>query len=292
MKQLFNEPLIQFAGLGLAAFILLSIFNSQSLESETPYVVHADKAQLILFVQAQNKVYKERSATAYFNNLPATEQAAIKQRYIEQEVMYREGLKLGLDNNDEIIRRRLVQKMQYLNQGFSRETAIDEQDLEQFYQANLSDYTRPATSSFSHIFFSNSLRGKEQALADAKAAMSKVQQDALKPEQAGSVGTVGDHFLFHRNYIDKDQSYVGSQLGEAFSERLFEHRHSGRWIGPIASQYGQHLVYQISRSETVQPSLAEVAEVVLAALQRQTIKQQERAAVARLVSKYQVVDTL
>ena len=38
--------------------------------------------------------------------------------YIRDEVLFREALALNLDNNDQLIRRRLIQKMEYLSQGF------------------------------------------------------------------------------------------------------------------------------------------------------------------------------
>src|SRR5260370_1160777 len=44
----------------------------------------------------------------------ADEERALVQRYVDSEVLYREALAEGLDRGDLIVRRRLVQKMEFL----------------------------------------------------------------------------------------------------------------------------------------------------------------------------------
>ena len=60
---------------------------------------------------------------------PPNEQEAINiiNDFIEEEILYREALRLGLDQNDRIIKRRLAQKISFLKQ----ETNRAEPDTEQ-----------------------------------------------------------------------------------------------------------------------------------------------------------------
>ena len=47
-----------------------------------------------------------------------------------EEILYREGLKLGLDKNDRIIKRRIAQKIEFLKQNDQEPSA---EDLQSFY---------------------------------------------------------------------------------------------------------------------------------------------------------------
>jgi peptidyl-prolyl cis-trans isomerase C len=46
---------------------------------------------------------------------PAEFQAMVEDK-VREEVLYREGLAMGLDKDDEIVKRRMVQKMQFLGE--------------------------------------------------------------------------------------------------------------------------------------------------------------------------------
>ena len=54
---------------------------------------------------------------------PPNEEEAINivQDFVEEEILYREAMRLGLDQNDRIIKRRLAQKISFLKQETSRE---------------------------------------------------------------------------------------------------------------------------------------------------------------------------
>ena len=54
---------------------------------------------------------------------PPNEQEALNivNEFIEEEILYREALRLGLDQNDRIIKRRLAQKISFLKQETDRE---------------------------------------------------------------------------------------------------------------------------------------------------------------------------
>ena len=60
---------------------------------------------------------------------------------MRDEVLYREALALGLDENDDEVRTRLIEKMNYLTQDLADPEPSSEEALRQFYDAN------PATSS-------------------------------------------------------------------------------------------------------------------------------------------------
>ena len=70
---------------------------------------------------------------------------------IEEEILYREALKLGLDQDDIIVKRRLIQKIMLLKKSSLPEPK--ESELVNFYQDNLDNYTSAEDYSFDHLFF-------------------------------------------------------------------------------------------------------------------------------------------
>ena len=83
--------------------------------------------------------------------------------FVREEILYREALALGLDHDDLVVRRRLVQKMEML--ALRDASAITESDLMDHYLDHRADYALPESVSFRQVFFSTALRG-----ADAQAA--------------------------------------------------------------------------------------------------------------------------
>ena len=71
---------------------------------------------------------------------------------VNEEILYREALKLELDKNDRIIKRRLAQKVEFLKQ---EDTQPSTADLEKFYDENKSKYVVEDLFTFSHHFFSD-----------------------------------------------------------------------------------------------------------------------------------------
>ena len=72
---------------------------------------------------------------------------------VEEEILYREALLLGLDREDRIIKRRLAQKITFLKQESMTE-APSSKDLADFYTSNKDKYYIQPTHTFKHFFFS------------------------------------------------------------------------------------------------------------------------------------------
>ena len=67
------------------------------------------------------------------------EVARIINDLVQEEILYREALKLGLDQDDRIIKRRLAQKLSFLKQE-SVEKLPSSQELKDFFNDNKEKY--------------------------------------------------------------------------------------------------------------------------------------------------------
>ncbi|XZZ64234.1 hypothetical protein ACJJIF_21960 (plasmid) [Microbulbifer sp. SSSA002] len=73
--------------------------------------------------------------------------------YIREEILYREAINLGLQEHDQIIRRRLIQKLDYVTGGFSSKISITDEDLKNYFKLNQEKYRIEASITFTHVFF-------------------------------------------------------------------------------------------------------------------------------------------
>ena len=81
------------------------------------------------------------------------ELARIINNLIDEEILYREALSMGLDQNDTIIKRRLAQKISFLKEESIPNTpSINE--LKAFFNKNKEKYFIQSSFSFNHYFFS------------------------------------------------------------------------------------------------------------------------------------------
>ncbi len=180
----------------------------------------------------------------------------IEQR-IREEVLVREALRLGLDQDDVIIRRRLVQKLEFLAGDLATAVDPDAAELSEFYAANAARYAEPRRLSFAHVYFSPDRR--DDAPGDARAQLAAgLGEDSWRAS--------GDPFMLRRNYVALSERQVGDLFGREFAAALFALQADPSepgWQGPIKSGYGWHLVRIDAVRDAFQPDLADVRERVL-----------------------------
>ena len=167
--------------------------------------------------------------------------------FVREEVLYREALALGLDRDNLVVRRRLVQKMEML--ALRGRPGITESDLMDYYLAHRADYALPESVSFRHVFFSAAIRGAG-ARAAAGAALAEVRD--------GGASGLGDPPPMPPEVSDWTRTMVEARFGADFAASVFE-AGPGSWSGPVASAYGYHLVLVTRRAAARVPDFAEVA---------------------------------
>ena len=107
---------------------------------------------------------------------------------VQSEVLYREAMAMGLDKNDEIVKRRMAQKMQFLAEDVAaaREPTTDE--LKSWFEKNSAKFAMPPRLSFRHLYFSPDRRGT-RARDDAAKALAQLagQPEDTKPPRGSPI---------------------------------------------------------------------------------------------------------
>jgi hypothetical protein len=247
LEKLIKEPLVHFLILGALLFALNSVVGDSNPTATNNSIVISDTE-----VEWMQSTWNKK-----WGRMPTDDELqGLIEAYIREEVLYREGLAMGLDKDDTIIRRRLATKMEFLAKDIGQIVEPTEEELQAYFRENIGRYMEPATISFSHIYFNRDNR--ENASADAQAALEKLMQNNVPEAEDWQLG---DPFMLHYDYVLKSQTEVMQLFGSDFAEAVFKMQ-AGGWHGPVESGYGIHLVYLKDKVAARKPSLDEVRDRV------------------------------
>ena len=270
MRKLLKDPLVHFLAIGVALFVV-SAWRGQS--------VSAGREEIVV---TADQVAQARAAAAVLQGREPTqaEMEALVEPMVRDEVMYREALTLGLDENDDEVRRRLIEKMNYLTQDLADPEPSSEQALRDFYAANPDTFTIPALVSFDQVFFSPGARG-DSLETDAAAGVAALRSGRAPAE-------VGDRTPLRDSYDDAPREQVAVLFGDDLANALFSAA-PGEWTGPFRSDFGLHAVRLRSRSEPRLPPYDEIAARVAEEYGAQRRRQANEEAYEELRARYDVV---
>ena len=173
--------------------------------------------------------------------------ARIINNLVEEEILYREALKLGLDKEDRIIKRRLAQKISFLKQE-SNPSPPSNEDLINYYNENHDKYFIDSSYTFSHYFFSSENNSKKRS--------SIAYKDLLNDISINS-----DPFFLGKNFVDISHRKIKSEFGKDFGLN-FTDVELDKWIGPIKSPFGHHIIYVTNYTEGYIPDITNVLKQV------------------------------
>jgi hypothetical protein len=157
---------------------------------------------------------------------------------VREEVLYREAVAMGLDQDDVIVRRRLGQKLEFLLEDVSSLRDPTTAELKAWFQHNASQFALPGSVTFCHVYFSPDAGGRQPAARAARALATLKGRSSCSSSNADALG---DLFPDQDYYADRSPEEVASVFGTEFSKSLFRLR-PGRWQGPVQSGLGWHLV--------------------------------------------------
>lgn len=244
IKKILKEPLIYFFVLGFVVFGLHSFLNRTNQEGEDPYTVDVTSAD-IEWIRASWEVRMKRQPTQQ-------ELQGLINRYIRDQILYREALAMDLDDRDFVIQRRLVQKLTFVFEDFAETLEPTDDELKKYMQVNQHKYRDPEMLSFTQVYFNPHKR--KDAGEDAKAVLALLKKAKRTPEEAVAFG---DTILLDASFRKKSLDQVARIFGKEFADSLFATDGMG-WQGPLRSTFGLHLVYLSDRKASRLPDFENI----------------------------------
>jgi peptidyl-prolyl cis-trans isomerase C len=225
-----REPLLHFLLLGGVLFAAYAYFERGPGAAEPSKQIRLTPDDVL----AMGTYFQSQ-----WRRMPTSEEfGRLVEDKIQEEVLYREAVAMGLDKDDTIVKRRMAQKMQFLAEDVAAAREPKTAELRSWFEKNSAKFAQPPRLSFRHLYFSTDRRG-ERARDDAEQALAKL---AGQPVDAKIASSLADPFMFQDYYRDRAPDYLGKEFGPPFALAVAK-LPPGSWQGPIESGFGWHLVF-------------------------------------------------
>jgi len=267
MSKLLREPLVHFILLGALVFAANTFLRGEPRDEDI-YVSVAEIERMAAIMAAEKK------------RLPDEQEiAGLVASHVREEALYREALRLGLNDGDTIIRRRLAQKMQFMVNDLADPDLPSDAELKAWFQARAEQFAEPETRSFTHVYFSPDSRTSTLE-GDAAAGLAALQAGADWKQ-------TGDPFMLQRQYGGLSESDTAKLFGNTFAAAVFALEGEG-WQGPVGSAFGLHLLRIDSRTDGTSPDFTAVRSKVAAAWMEEARRRANEQRILDIIAKYNI----
>lgn len=237
IARLARDRVVQFGVLGAIVFAIAG-----SPASPRTIALSRD------YLDALHAAQAERLGVGH---LPDDKRGEVDRRAVEDEVLYREALRLGLDRDDGVVRRHLVQKMLVLAEdlgGASTEPTRD--DVRAYFERTRARWRIAERVHLVHVYAGE--RATLVGLAGAVRDADRAHPDTPPP--------LGDAFPRARE-LRGSRADLAATYGDDFADAAIA-LPVGSWSEPVRSRFGWHLVKVIAHDGGRPATLAEVEDRV------------------------------
>jgi len=199
--------------------------------------------------------------------------------YVRDEILYREGVRLGLERDDIVVKRRVRQKIEMIAEEDASTRAPTDADLSAYLVANQARFVQPAILTFEQVFIGEARSGP------AVVQVAAVTRDALR--KGADPEELGKPTLLPHRMTRTPADLVARDFGASFVGAI-EHVPLDEWVGPIDSSFGAHYVRVSARTPAAAPPLAAVRDQVVREWENDRRQRARNNAYAKMRGEYQV----
>lgn len=237
-----SEPLVHFLLIGAALFAFYQVTNPVPVET----------GQTIVITQSRLDNLRAEFQASLQRNPSEEEMTAMINNFLREEVLYREAVRLGLDQNDSVVRDRMRQKMEFLADTSAELLTPTDEDLQAVLDENPEAYSQPGQFAFKQVYLGES------------------PSDDMAREVIDQLDAIGDgdgfQDLGQATLLPKEMPLtiirnISSTFGAEFAAVL-QDLEPGLWTGPVRSAYGLHFVYITDETAAQVPDLDDVRDEV------------------------------
>lgn len=276
-RNIFKEPLLHFLVIGATLFLLFDWKNKPA--QMTGGQGGSPAAQITVSRDALEQM-KNQFERTWQRPPTGEEEKGFVEDLVRNEIFYREAIAIGLDRDDEVLKRRMRQKMEFIYEDITAWLEPSDADLIAFMKKHREKYLADSQLSFRQVFISKNKRAKN-AESDARQVLEQLIAGA-DPD------SVGDTTMLAAEVHRLPLREINTQFGDEFGKGLLELK-PGAWAGPVKSAYGLHLVLVKERQDRHLPDLKHVRETVKRDWLVEKQKDLKDAAYAKIRQRYTVI---
>jgi hypothetical protein len=268
MRTLLGEPMLHFLLIGIALFAAYQWRAPVDSNGHRIVITRGVVDDLV----TQHVAAKGREPSS-------TELNHLIESYVRDEILYREGVRLGLERDDIVVKRRVRQKIEMIAEEDASTRAPSDVDLFAYLTANPARFVQPAILTFEQVFIGESTSGP--AVVQAVAITREGLRSGTDPEK------LGKPTLLPRRMTRTPVDLVARDFG-ASSAHALENVPVGEWVGPLDSSFGAHYVRVADRTPAAAPQLAAVRDQVVREWENERRQRARDDAYTKMRGEYQV----
>ncbi len=263
MHKLLKEPLVHF--LAGAVLIFAYFWLSGASRDPSSYAINITASDI-------DRIAADAMRTS--KRLPTHDEiSALIDQNIREEILYREALRLGLEDGDAIIKRRLANKMRSLNNADIGEPS--DRELEEFIAQNPKQYQDSYRYAFNQIYIGRSSTKQQQ-----QKWLNGLRHGNIKPDDIRvSLSLDSQQKL-------ADEADIRRKFGKNFIDSLHQ-LETHQWTGPIESGFGQHFI-AIYEKQAVVHKIDDIRQRVTNDWRAAQIEHNEKIAFDELAKHYAI----
>lgn len=233
-RSLTREPLVHFVLLGALVFGAHAVIvREPATDDRLVTLAPAVKSDLELEFQRKHGRAPD-----------PRESAELARKWAEDEVLYREGKRLGLESGDPVVRERVISKMKGVVEGLVIVPQPTDADLEAWLAADRRRYETPVRFDLEHAF---AKRGRDDGRARA-------ERFAAELEKGASLDGLGDEFAPGARHRHRSLEYLTRTFGKGFADAIAS-AEPKKWK-VLPSDHGWHAVRVTERAGGEKPTVA------------------------------------
>jgi hypothetical protein len=268
IRKLLGEPMLHFLLIGIALF------------GAYRWVSPGDSGgRRIVITQGVVDDLVTQHVAARGREPSTTELNHLIESYVRDEILYREGVRLGLERDDIVVKRRVRQKIEMIAEEDASTGAPTDADLSAYLTANQARFVQPAILTFEQVFLGQPTSG--YGVVHAVAVTREALRSGNDPEKLGK-----PTLLPYRMTLTP-ADLVARDFGAFFAAAL-EKLPVGEWVGPIDSSFGAHYVRVSDRTPAAAPQLAAVRDHVVREWENERRQRARHDAYTKMRGDYQV----
>jgi PPIC-type PPIASE domain len=268
MRKLLGEPMLHFLLIGIALFGAYRWMSPGDSGGRRIVITQGVVDDLV----AQHVAARGREPST-------TELNHLIESYVRDEILYREGVRLGLERDDIVVKRRVRQKIEMIAEEDASTRAPTDADLSAYLTANQARFVQPAILTFEQVFLGLPTSGS--GVVHAVAVTREGLRSGTDPEKLGK-----PTLLPYRMTLTP-ADLVARDFGASFAAAL-EKVPVGEWVGPIDSSFGAHYVRVSNRTPAVAPQLTAVRDQVVREWENARRQRARNDAYTKMRGEYQV----
>ena len=274
LKKLARDPLVHFLLVGVLIYGTYGLFEGDSID---------ESVRTITVTEGEINALSDQWTRVWSRPPTESEIAGTLRGYVRTRILYREAIAMGLDRNDQVIERRLAQKVELLSRGLVAPKPPEDEVLASWYAGNGERFREPDTYTLSQLFFDPDRR--DDVVGDAQSALAQLQILESLPED---LTRFGDSTMLGSYYAGRDEIELRKLFGSGFVDQVIR-LEPGVWHGPVLSGYGVHLVYVHDVVKPQALALGDIRAEVQEAWMLEQVDELSALFIDELIARYDVV---